>query len=406
MATRDWNTQTIADMPELRQEAAIDVLRSLVSAPSQNGVEIDGERAVADRVIEALSDTPCEITTVTLPDAGPERVSVAAVLTGGRSTPRLVLNGHLDTVPAFEKSLWSVDPFEGVLDNGCLWGRGAVDMKGGLAAQILCARALTALPRGRLGTLVLHFAADEEKGGPGTLSLLNAGFGGDYGIVTEPTRLDIATTMRGMAAYKITIIGRPAHAANVENGLNPLSPLIRVLEVLERYDRDVQTRVVHPMLPPTRCTATMVHAGVEQSSVPDRCEITLDRRLIPGETTETAFDEIQALVDDMATAYPEYRWAVEPLLSFEPCQVSSESPFVQTVALCVEAARGQTPDIYATPYGSDMTCLVHSGGMETIQFGPGDIALAHAPDERTSIVEVQQAAIALTMAALRVLEAN
>jgi acetylornithine deacetylase/succinyl-diaminopimelate desuccinylase-like protein len=182
------------------------------------------------------------------------------VLEGSGGGPRLVLNGHTDTVPPDDVSLWSVDPFGGAVADAAVWGRGALDMKGGLVCQIACAHVLASLPARPRGTLVLHFAC---------------GFVGDFGITTEPTSLAVAVAQRGVAYYRLVLQGRSAHASTPHAGRNPLRALPRVLESIDRYGVEIGRRE-HPLLAPATCTPTMIRAGVQQNAVPDTCELVVD----------------------------------------------------------------------------------------------------------------------------------
>jgi acetylornithine deacetylase/succinyl-diaminopimelate desuccinylase-like protein len=150
----------------------------------------------------------------------------------------------------------------------------------------------------------------------------------------------------------------------------------------------------------------MIHAGVEQSSVPDVCEVTFDRRLIPGETHETALRELDELVRDVAEREAEFQWSIRPLLWFEPCEIDADHTLVRTIADAAAEVIGRPAVVNASAFASDVTELVHVGGIEAVQFGPGDIALAHAPDERTPVAEVRAAGIILTLAALRLLRGD
>ncbi len=204
--------------PELEEGWLGACLSSLVTTPSVSGV--DSERVMADRIAAYLEPAGYELTLV---ESLPGRPSLAAVLEGTGGGPRLVLNGHMDTVPPDDLSLWSVDPFGGAIKDGAVWGRGALDMKGGLACEIACARVLSRLPTRPRGTLVLHFACGEETGEPGTLSLIERGFVGDVGITTEPTGLAVAVAQRGVAYYRIVLKGRSAHAASPVGNVSSIS---------------------------------------------------------------------------------------------------------------------------------------------------------------------------------------
>ncbi|MFN8161750.1 MAG: M20 family metallopeptidase [Solirubrobacterales bacterium] len=369
-------------------------LSALVRVPSVNpGIS---ETAMVAEVERQLSGTSCELTRV---ESMPGRPSLAAVLEGGSDGPRLVLNGHMDTVAIDDPDGWSVDPFAGEIREGSVWGRGSVDMKGGLASQIACARVLDRTRDRIRGSLVLHFAAGEECGEPGTLSLIDAGFVGDWGITTEPTDLAIATAERGTVWARINLKGRSTHAATPQAGVNPIPPLEAVLGALAAYDAELQKRS-HPLLGHPICTVTMVSAGAEHNAVPDTCEVTVDRRLIPGETREMVHGELRGLVAAAVNGAAGVKASVEEIHHpFEPAEVPSESPFIDTVDRAVRQVTGEPGRIIGTPYGSDVRNLVNDAGMEAITFGAGNVSMCHCADERQSVESLRQATIVMALVA-------
>jgi succinyl-diaminopimelate desuccinylase len=359
------------------------------------------EARMVDEIECQLASIPCELTRV---EFAPGRPSLAAVLRGAGAGPSLVLNGHTDTVAIDDYARWSVEPFDGVVLDGSLWGRGAVDMKGGLAAQIACLRALAAVRDRMAGTVVAHFAAGEECGEPGTLSLLKAGFTGDYGIVTEPTGLSIATAQRGIGWFRICIEGRSTHAATPAAGLSPVPGLEQVLRRVREYNDMLASRTPHPILGNGICTVTMVAAGAEHNAVPDSCEVTLDRRMVPGETHQSVTHELREVIDEVGADHPGLVVELVDLhLPFEPSETSADTPFVALVADAVEHVTGEPARMYGTPYGSDVRNLVNDAGMEAITLGAGDVRLAHGPDERIELRELEQSVDILLSIAGRLL---
>jgi succinyl-diaminopimelate desuccinylase len=324
-----------------------------------------------------LAGTGCELTRI---DSMPGRPSLAAVLEGSAGGPRLVLNGHTDTVDVGDRESWSVDPFSGEIRDGAVWGRGSVDMKGGLTAQIACAKVLSRMRDRMHGSLLLHFAAGEERGEPGTLSLLESGFVGDWGITTEPTDLEIATAERGIGWFRIVVRGRSAHAGNRGASANPIPPVESLLAALRRYDDEISSRS-HALLGNPLCTVTMLAAGTDHNATADTCELTVDRRLIPGETHEEILQDLHRLVFDAIGAYPAVSAEVAPIHHpFEPARITG------------------------TPFGSDVRNLVNDAHMEAITFGPGDISLCHCPDEHQSLEALRQATLILAQVAIELLE--
>jgi len=361
------------------------------------------ELAMVQEIERQLQGTGCELIRV---ESMPGRPSLAAVLPGSGDGPRLVLNGHMDTVAIDDPARWSVDPFAGEIRDGAVWGRGSVDMKGGLASQIACAKVLSRMRERLHGTLVLHFAAGEECGEPGTLSLIEEGFVGDWGITTEPTGLEIATAERGAGWFRITLTGRSTHAATPAAGANPIPPVEGVLAALGKYNEEISSGS-HPLLGHPICTVTMLAAGAEHNAVPDACELTVDRRLIPGETHEAVHGELRSLVAEAVAAHPDVSAEVAPIHHpFEAAEVPSESPFIEVVDRAVTEVTDEPGRVTGTPYGSDVRNLVNDAKMEAITFGAGDVSLCHCPDERQSLDQLKQATTVMALVAIDLLGAE
>ncbi len=393
MRTRDPATVDVFQAPELQEGYLAKLLGRLVAVKSTNPGT--SEREAAELVADLLRDV-CQATFV---ESMPGRPSVAAVLRGIHDGPRLVLNGHLDTVPVDDVTLWSSDPFTPELRDGFVYGRGACDMKSGLAAQVAVARFL-AQRRDRLhGTLVLHFAAGEECAEPGTLSLLRAGFTGDLGIVTEPTDLKVATAERGLAFYRIRINGRSIHASQAHLGVNPIPRLRAVLDVLQAYEDDIRLRK-HALLPSGSCTPTILRAGVKENAVPDYCDIVVDRRLLPGETVDGEMETLRLRLSAIKATDTDFDFGISALPSyFAAAEIDSSSAFAARVANAVERVTGAPCEIIGTPYSSDVRNLINDAGMEAITFGPGKATECHCANERVSVAQLRDAARVLATVA-------
>jgi succinyl-diaminopimelate desuccinylase len=382
------------ERPELQPAWLGARLSELVSIPSVTGQ--DPERAIVAHIQSLLDGIGAETTSI---EVEPGRPSLAAVLPGSGEGPRLVLNGHMDTVPPDDPELWSVDPFGGEEREGAIWGRGSVDMKGGLVTQIACARALAAVPE-RKGTLVLHFAMGEETGEPGTLALLEAGFGGDFGITTEPTNLEVAIAQRGCATFRLRLHGLSAHAASPEAGRNPIRALPDLLIALDAYNERLAEKS-HPLFGSVTATPTTLHAGVQHNAVADLLTLIVDRRLLPGETRDAALAELWELVSSALDPGLGLEWDLEPNGNhyFQPAEIPEDSPFAARVLSQVEAVTGTRPPYIGTAYGSDVRNLVNDAGIEAVTFGPGRVEDCHCPDEHLALSDLRQAALVVTRVA-------
>lgn len=366
----------------LSAEYLAGVLADLVRIPSTNPGAFESH--VARRVVEYFDDTAVETELV---ESLPGRHSVGAILRGRGDGPRLVLNGHLDTVPIDDETEWTTDPFGAEVRDGYMYGRGACDMKAGLAVQIGVAHHLATHLDRLEGSLVLHFAAGEERAEPGTLSLLEAGYTGDFGIVTEPTDLRIAAATRGLLPLRVRLQGRSIHASRSHLGINPTWGLLWVLEALEGYRDDLEQRR-HPLLGSGSCTPTVVHGGVTPNAVSDSVELFVDRRLVPGETIDHEVRDVTARI--LAARPEDSEVGVEVTVAynrFEPAEIPVGSTLVQRLAHSFEGVTGTPSEVYGAPFSSDVRNLVNDAGIEAVNFGPGNVAECHCANER---VEVRQ----------------
>jgi succinyl-diaminopimelate desuccinylase len=394
MATSSSTIAALRGTPVLREPFLVDVLASFIRTRSVNPGT--SEQAMANVVQGWLADRSIATTQV---EFAPGRPSVAAVIEGAQEGPTIVLNGHMDTVPIDDESLWTTDPFGAEVRDGFVYGRGACDMKAGLAVQIGVAHYLSEIDPAELkGSLVLHFAGGEERGEPGTRSLLEAGFRGDYGITTEPTSLRVATATRGVATYALRIKGRSVHASRPEAGVNPISAVGPVLRMLEEYDAEVRSRQ-HSLLPGGSCTPTRLRSGVKENAVPDDCELFVDRRLLPGETAEAERAELLRRMRGLEDVDPTLQYEVAVDYIVEPAEIPSDSPFAEQLLAAVGEVTGESSEIWGAPFSSDVRNLVNDAAMTAVTFGPGDTAFCHCPDERVPIAELELAAVSIAKVA-------
>jgi succinyl-diaminopimelate desuccinylase len=363
------------------------VLADLVRTPSTNpGVY---EADLARRIVAWFDETPIEAELV---ESMPNRPSVGAILQGCGDGPRLVLNGHMDTVPIDGADLWTTDPFGAEVRDGFLYGRGACDMKAGLAVQIGVARYLARDVERLNGSLVLHFAAGEERAERGTLSLLDAGYTGEYGIVTEPTELRVAPATRGLAFFCIRIKGRSIHASRSHLGINPAWDLAWVLATLDGYRSEISKRE-HMLLGSGSVTPTVVRGGVAENAVSDQIELYVDRRLIPGETVEAELADLRGRIYAARPADTEVQIEVSVFENaFEPAEIPTGASLVERLVRCHERVSGAVPEIYGAPFASDVRNLVNDAGIEAVTFGPGNVAECHCADERVALAQLEGAA--------------
>lgn len=303
----------------------------------------------------------------------------------GEGDPTLVLNGHVDVVPAGNRDNWTHDPYGAEVTNGDLYGRGSVDMKTGVALGMMATTRLAdevesdELP----GSLVFHAAIGEETAEPGTKTLLERGYDGDYGVVLEPTGLRTATSEKGLAWYEITVPGDPSHASRPDQGENAIQHARPVLDALTAYDEDVRTRE-DDLVGQAYSTVTMFEAGTKENVVPERATITIDRRFLPEETVE----EIDAEIDELCADVAEKHGIVpswERTRTYESAAIDANSP----LAAAFRRHSAEVADVPTEPWGinasTDVRNFVNDARIEAITWGPGDLTQAHTYDEHVDL---------------------
>ncbi len=323
--------------------------------------------------------------------------------------PVLVLNGHVDVVPAGERRLWSVPPFEATLRGSRVYGRGSADMKGGLLCALFALRALRDAGVELAGSVLVQSVVGEEDGGLGTLAAVRRGHTGDGAIVLEPTGLIVAPAQAGAFNFRVTVPGRAAHGALRAEGVDPIDRFIPLYRGLQELERRRNARPRHPLfadhpLPYALCVGT-VRAGVWASTVAE--SLTFEGRLgiAPDEDPAAARRELESALAETAAADP---WLRDhpPVLEwwggqFAPAATDPDAPIVGALTEAHGLAAGRPPAVAGMPYGADMRLLANEGGTPTVLYGPGDVCRAHAPDEYIEIAELEIATKAIALAALR-----
>lgn len=357
------------------------------------------ERPCAEYIHDWFGHHGIDATLLEEPD--PERPQVGARV--GDGSPTLVLNGHTDVVPAGDRDEWTHPPYAGDIEDGRLYGRGSVDMKTQVAIAMLTALTFKgefASEGGVDGSIVVHAAMGEETADPGTKSLLEAGFDGDYGVVLEPTSFRVATSEKGLAWYELRWPGEPSHASDPDQGSNPIDTLRHVLEAIEAYDDRVRERS-DPLLGPAYATVTEVVAGGETNKAvfPEEAYVTLDRRILPSESIEEVDAEVEALVDSLREEH-------DFDLTFERHETyaAAEIPADHGLAELFRERTAAVTDADAAPWGirasTDVRDFINSANIPAITWGPGSLAQAHTFDEYIEL-EAAENGLAILEAAAR-----
>ena len=386
-------------------------LATLIRIPSITGDEDAAQVTLADRLealglaVEVFHPDPAAVRDdPDWPGEEVERTALPVVI--GRAGPaggvRVVLSGHVDVVPTGDRETWTDDPWSGVIRDGRMFGRGACDMKGGVASILGAVRALGATGAlGRLrGELVVALVPSEEDGGQGTLAAIRAGATGDLCIIAEPSGLDVVIAHAGAITFRLTVPGKAAHASRRTEGVSALDNLQLLLRALEADEARRNAEETDPLMTaiglPYPTIVGKVAGGEWASTVMDR--VVADGRygVRLGQAPSDAAAELRACIHAACTADPflrEHPATVEVYgAEFAPSQVPADHLLPVGLAAVAKAVTGRRPALLGVPYGADMRLFINTGDTPCVMYGPGDVRLAHAANESVPLAEVEACA--------------
>jgi acetylornithine deacetylase len=305
-----------------------------------------------------------------------------------------MLNAHLDTVDVAGMAA----PFSGAIENGRLYGRGAFDMKGGLAAAMTAVKALADAGRPHAGEVLLAAVADEEYASLGTEDLVTR-YHPDAAIVAEPTALDICLAHKGFAWFEITTTGRAAHGSRFDLGIDANMRMGRVLAGLDALEQELRARAPHPLAGPPSLHAATLAGGTGLSTYAASCRLQVERRTVPGERIDGVTREIEAIIRGEASRDPCFEAELRTLLVREPFEVAAGSPIVRALTDASTAVLGRGPAFVGQTPWMDAALLAAAGADTVVMGATGEGA--HAEEEWVDLRSVHQLAACLAETALR-----
>ncbi len=413
--TAPSDSQVIEAVDRLAPRATA-LLQALVRTPSLTGNEF----AVQQIVAAAMRDLALEVDVwePAVAELAPYaehvgafetlagRPNVVGLWRGSGSGKSIVLNGHIDTVEPGARDQWDVDPFSAEIVDGRLFGRGSLDMKAGVVANIMAVAALRDTGWQPHGDIIVESVISEEDGGAGTVAAILRGYSADACIITEPTAFNIVVAQGGSLVFRIHIAGKSAHAAARNEGISALDCFLPIYAALNAFEAERNCTLDHPLyadiVNKIPINIGVVRSGSWPSSVPDWLIAEGRAGLVPGETLEQFKAEFVAIVMQAAAGDP---WLAQhpPRVEwfsgqFAPSEIDGDHPLVGAVSAAHRAVTGQTPSVKGVTYGADMRHFINIAGIPCLMYGADDVGGAHAPNESVAIADMLTCAktVALT----------
>ena len=398
-------------MADIDRDRLIDDLETLVRIESITG----SEENIADWAAEALLELGLRVEVArsdldrlrddpAWPGEEMERTTLPIVVgrAGSADGRRLILSGHLDVVPPGDPASWTVDPWGAEIREDRLYGRGACDMKGGVAAILAAVRSLGV--DGSLhrldGELMVVLVPSEEDGGQGTLGAIRSGATADMAIITEPSQLDVVVAHAGAITFRLTVPGRAAHASQRREGISALDKLFELTRALEGDERRRNEAETDPLMTalglPYPTIIGIVEGGEWASTVLDKVVAYGRYGVKLGQSPAEAEADLRAAIAEACAAdgfLRDHPATVEITGGrFGSARVPSDHPLPAGLADVAERVTGRRPALLGEPYGADMQMFVNHGDTPCVIFGPGDVRVAHSADEHVPLDEVETCA--------------
>lgn len=339
-----------------------------------------GEMGIAGYIAGWLESAGLE---VHVEEPVPGRPNVVGIARGTGGGKTLLLNGHVDTVGVSGMT----DPFRPRIEGGRLFGRGAYDMKGGLAACMLAAA--EAAKHGLRGDVIVTAVMDEEYAGLGTMAIAER-YRADGAIVAESTELELVVAHKGFIWLDVETLGVAAHGSRPHLGVDAIAKMGHFLVELERLNQVLGARPAHPLLGHASIHASLIAGGQELSSYPERCVLSAERRTLPGESGVAVMAEIQEIVNRLHQADPDFKAAIRQGLERAPLETPAGDAVVSAVRQSAEAVLGRRCDLKGLSFWTDAASL-WAAGIPTVLFGPTGVG-AHAVEEWVDLSSVRTCA--------------
>lgn len=373
-----------------KEQDLIQLTQDLIRIPSH--VHHPGrEREVGLFLGEYLKDRGLEVKIDEVVDG---RVNVIATLRGSGGGKKLLLNGHLDTVPPGEMDF---EPYGGALVDGMIQGRGAVDMKGPIASMVTMMLALKNSGMKLTGDVIFTGVIGEEEKSEGTEKIVKDGIFADGAIVGEPSSYEYSAGHRGLEWLEIEIEGKAAHGGMPHLGINAIE---KAATFIERVKRELYPKIKersHPLMGSSVMNFGHINGGIQPSTVAGKCIIQIDRRYIPGETPESVIKEYQEIIDGLQQEDENFQARIKRMennmltLDHLPLATALEDPITKALTKALGTVLEKEARLSTKRGWTDASLLFNFGNIPTIVYGPGNISYSHTKNEQVAVKELKEA---------------
>jgi len=381
------NTTVNHILKSIDQHRVIELLREMIAIPSVNPFdEPTSDHARELEIANYYEQKMQDIGMLTSRrDVTEGRPNIFGRIKGKGNGPCIMLAGHLDTVGVIGYDA----PFDPVIRQQRVYGRGACDMKAGLAAFLEIATVILQKEIELDGDLIIAGIADEEHQMIGSREIRKNGPIPDFAIVGEPTELEVSRAHKGQLCMHIRTHGKACHSSIPEQGVNAIQHMSKVLEALSDYNSELRSRTAHPTFGHSSFSPGVIKGGDIVSSVPDSCELEVDRRLISGETIDQVVSEYRQRIDPLMSQLPDFRYEIsEPTLHGEPLDTPEDSAIVETITAAYQETTQRTSTLPVFTGSTDAPNLLSPA----VICGPGSVEQAHTLDEYVELDQVTKAA--------------
>jgi succinyl-diaminopimelate desuccinylase len=367
------------------KDEIIELTRKLIRVPSYSG-----DARTLSQIAQIISEEMKRMNfSVELIEAEKGLSNVIGTFRGSADALCLLFNGHTDVVPAQRGGDWTVEPFGAEIKEGRIYGRGACDMKGGLAAMLAAARIAFRLFPEYKGNLILTATVDEEIGGfKGLKYVVERGIKADMGIVCEPSALKIVNVCKGLLQLRLRTKGKSAHGGVPEQGVNAISKMMKILNRLEGHDFG---QTPHKVLGRPTVNIGRIGGGQKPNVVPDSCEAEIDIRYLPGKNHRQIIDDVERAIAELKKEDRQINTEIEIIRYRSSLEIAQNLPVIKAIMEAGKGILGEYLELRGMITPGDSEYLVNAG-IPSIIFGPGDEHLAHSANEWIAINDILTAA--------------